>query len=100
MLWTAELARAGFPSAGAPGSGATPMLQAAFQLSYAPRPGWTMTGHAGGVLEPNPPGAGGAKSRLDRPHRLGGSVGYEHVPGTAGLEWSASRWVWPLHPMV
>jgi len=100
MLWTAELARAGFPSAGAPGSGATPMLQAAFQLAYAPRPGWTVTGHAAVVLEPNPPGAGGAKSSLERPHRLGGSVTYELVPGRAELELSASRWVWPLHPMV
>jgi len=76
------------------------MPQAAFQLPYAPQPEGTGAGHAAVVLEPNPPGAGGAKSSLERPHRLGGSVAYELVPGRAELELSASRWVWPLHPMV
>lgn len=113
LLWTVELARAGFPMADGQGGASAPMLLAAAQLAYALPSGWAMVADAAVALdeeasaaaslqaEPQPATpepANPPQASRPRAHQLGVAVTYELLPGQAQVELSVRRRVQPPLP--
>lgn len=118
-VWTAELARARFPTTLAPGPVSPPVLLVAAQLAYAPAAGWTLAAGGAVALEelpfsyspPSAPGGagpgsagpggagpGGSGGASRRAYQVGVTVTNELVPGEVELELGLRRWTPPAHP--
>ncbi|GEM_PF-1990166 len=97
LLWTAELARAPFPSGATSGAPGVPVPLVAVQVALVPAAEWRVAADVGVALEGgpggHPPGA-----VQERAHYLGVSAAYELVPGEIDLEIAARRWGLPPGP--